>query len=81
MYKVLYNCVELRIVPDADQLCMKAVAGRDKDIKDLRNLAKSLRAVGFSYSDFVTTMQLVYGPNAMTLVKKSSMSVLKRHLI
>ena len=81
VYKVLYNCVELRIVPDADQLCMKAIAGRDKDIKDIRNLAKSLRAVGFSYSDFVTTMQLIYGPNAMTLVKKSSMSVLKRYLI
>lgn len=80
VYKTLYNCVELRLVTDSDQLCMKVIAGRNKDRDDIVGLAKSLRGSGFSYSDFVSTMQVIYGPDAMSLAKSRSLALVKRLL-
>lgn len=70
VYKVLYNCVELRFVADSDQLCMKVIAGRSKDRDDVRGLTKALKESGFTADDFVSTLHIIYGPQALELVNK-----------
>lgn len=80
VYKTLYGCVELRLVTDSDQLCMKVIAGRSKDKDDVIGLARALSGAGFSYEDFVATMHIIYGPDAMSLVKPRFLSLVKRIL-
>lgn len=51
-YSTLSNCCNIYIVNDIDQLCMKAIACRKKDRKDIVALCKSLKREGIKFSDF-----------------------------
>lgn len=54
-----YN-VNLYVVCDLDQLCMKATAYRRKDVLDIDNLIYSLRAQGCTFDMFLQRYEYLY---------------------
>lgn len=60
-YTTLQGILHIYLVSDLDQLCMKAVAYRKKDIPDIKYLVKVLKINGVGYNDFLDRFNYLYG--------------------
>lgn len=58
--RVLYNFLEIRVVNDLDQLCMKATAGRVKDMQDIMVLIEKLVQAGFVFEQYQRRYEELY---------------------
>lgn len=68
---ILRDFMEIYVVSDLDQLCMKIVAGRQKDDRDIVFLTAKLVSDGCNYDMFVQRYKYLYSesivPNKSTL--------------
>lgn len=58
---VLHNFLEVRIVNDLDQLCMKVTAGRVKDMQDIVVLIQKLVQAGYIFEQYQGRYLELYG--------------------
>lgn len=55
-----FGYINTYIVNDLDQLCMKAVSGRVKDVPDIVFLCDKVMNMGIRYSDFIIEFKFLY---------------------
>lgn len=61
MYYATYNNIlNVYVVSDLDQLCMKATAWRRKDISDVKFLVSKLKQGGYTYENFLRQFEYLY---------------------
>lgn len=75
-YCTLQGYMNIFLVSDLDQLCMKAAAGRDKDNEDIYMLLNALIPNGFTYSAFLQEFEFLYGGTVKP--KQKSLTIIKR---
>lgn len=74
---VLQNYLNVYLVSDISQVCMKLTAGRQKDMQDLMVLCKALKQRGCTYNMVLQHFQYLYAgyenpkPKALKVVKAS----------
>lgn len=59
-YKV-FGYISVYVVSDLDQLCMKSVSGRKKDLGDIEFLVDKVCNQGYTYSQYMQEFALLYG--------------------
>lgn len=57
----LNSFMNIYVVSDLDQLCMKATAGRRKDIDDIELLVRKCKEHNIGYREYSLRMQYLYG--------------------
>lgn len=60
VYTVMYGILEVRVVNDLDQLCMKATAGRPKDREDILKLVDVLVKGGYTFDNYNARFMQLY---------------------
>lgn len=61
-YTTLNRMINVYVVNDLDQLCMKVISFRRKDFEDIRYLVGLLKHQGYTYKNFEERLMYLYGP-------------------
>lgn len=77
-YKTYNNILNVYIVSDIDITCMKLISFREKDIKDLKVLIKSLKKKNITYDDILNNFERLY--ESLYLLKNAPRNYIKSML-